>query len=421
MKELLIKTRSYEISKNVVWNAYKRVKSNKGTYGIDGQSIADFELDLKNNLYKIWNRMSSGSYFPPPVRGVEIPKDTNRVRLLGIPAVSDRIAQMVGKIYLEPSLENYFHDDSYGYRPKKSAQQAIGKARKRCWRYDWVIDLDIEGFFDNIDHELMIKAVQFHTKEKWILLYVERWLKVSMKMKDGELRERGRGTPQGGVISPLLANLFLHYAFDKWLEKNFPNNPFERYADDAVIHCKTEEEAKYLKKKLEERLKECKLELHPEKTKIVYCKDGIRTGSYPNRGFDFLGYTFRGRSVRSKTGKLFVGFNPALSQQSRKKMFKVIRNWKLKRYIKEDIFDLARKINPVIRGWINYYGAYYKSSLYIVFHELNSQLYRWAAKKYTKLRNSFRRGKIWMYNIFKEYPELFNHWKQFGIFKMTEQ
>ena len=303
----------FEISKQVVLEAYKRVKANRGAAGVDEESIQDFEVNLKNNLYKIWNRMSSGCYFPPAVRRVEIPKESGGLRALGIPTVSDRIAQMVARIYLEPKVEPYFHEDSYGYRPNKSAIDALGVARKRCWRYNWVLDLDIRGFFDNLDHELLMRAVRKHTDCKWVLLYVERWLKASVQFEDGTLINRDKGTPQGGVVSPLLANLFLHYALDEWMKKNYPNIPWERYADDAVFHCKTEAEANTLKTAIGERLGHCKLELHPEKTKIVYCKDERRQGDYPLKKFDFLGYTFRPRQSRNKWGKYFVSFSPAVS------------------------------------------------------------------------------------------------------------
>ena len=289
------KAKSYHISKNTVWNAYKHVKANDGAAGVDGVTISEFEKKVKDNLYKIWNRMSSGSYLPPPVKAVEIAKDDGKIRKLGVPTLADRIAQMVAKMYLEPLLEPHFHEDSYGYRPKKSALDAIRVARERCWRYDWVIDMDIKGFFDNIDHELMMEAVKKHTKEPWILLYVQRWLLAPMQEVDGSITERTKGTPQGGVISPLLANLFLHYVFDVWMRKWYPQNPFERYADDVVVHCKTEEEAKALLGKLKERFQKCKLELHPEKTKIVYCKDSNRRGNSKKEKFDFLGYTFEPR------------------------------------------------------------------------------------------------------------------------------
>ncbi len=233
-EESLDKAKPFSISKREVWEAFKRVKVNQGGAGVDGQTIAEFEGDLSNNLYKLWNRMSSGSYFPPPVRRVEIPKGDGGNRPLGIPTVSDRVAQMVVKRYLEPKLEEHFHEDSYGYRPLKSAIEAVGVARERCWRNDWVLDLDIKGFFDNIDHDLLMSAVQRHTDCKWVLLYLERWLKAPVQLADGRLVEREKGTPQGGVISPLLANLFLHYAFDEWMRRKCPSIRFERYADDMI-------------------------------------------------------------------------------------------------------------------------------------------------------------------------------------------
>ncbi|MEX6430344.1 group II intron reverse transcriptase/maturase, partial [Ferrimicrobium acidiphilum] len=252
---------------------------NQGAAGVDGESIEEFEKDLKGNLYRIWNRMSSGSYFPPPVRAVEIPKRAGGSRVLGVPTVSDRIAQTVVKIYLEPEVEPIFHPDSYGYRPGRSALDALGRTRERCWKFDWVIDLDIRAFFDSIDHDLMLKALAKHTKERWILLYVERWLKAPLEKEDGATVQRDRGTAQGSAISPLLANLFLHYAFDVWTARNFPDCPFERYADDGVIHCATEQEAKEILVALGKRLAELGLELNPDKTAIVYCKDANRKGS----------------------------------------------------------------------------------------------------------------------------------------------
>lgn len=227
-------TKSYEISKHVVLEAFKRVKANKGAAGIDGEVLETFEGNLKNNLYKIWNRMSSGSYFPPAVKAVEIAKKNGGTRMLGVPTVADRVAQMVAKIYFEPRVEPYFHPDSYGYRPGKSAVDALKVTRQRCWKYDWVLEFDIKGLFDNIDHEVLMKAVCKHTDNPWVILYIERWLKAPFQMPDGTAQERTKGTPQGGVISPILANLFLHYAFDKWMEKHHRNKPFARYADDGA-------------------------------------------------------------------------------------------------------------------------------------------------------------------------------------------
>ena len=294
------------ISKKEVWEAYKRVKANKGAAGVDEQTIEDFEKKLKKNLYKIGNRMSSGSYLPPPVRTVKIPKPNGGERKLGIPTVADRSAQQVVKSRMEPELDRQFHVDSYGYRPGKSALDAVGQARERCWRYAWVLDLDIQGFFDNIDQNLLMRAVRKHAKDRWIVLYTERWLKAPVQEEDGRLVPREKGTPQGGVISPLLANLFLHYGLDRWLQANYPKVVFERFADDAIVHCRTEGEALAMRKAIAERLQNCGLELHPEKTKIVYCKDDDRRRTYPNEKFDFLGYTFRPRRSKNRKGKHFI-------------------------------------------------------------------------------------------------------------------
>jgi RNA-directed DNA polymerase len=263
------KTKPFCISKQEVMSAWERVKANKGTYGVDKESIEDFEINLKDNLYKLWNRMSSGTYFPPPLRGVAIPKRDGKkgIRMLGIPTVTDRIAQAVVKSHLESIVEPKFHEDSYGYRPGKSALEAVGVARQRCWREDWCIDLDIKGFFDNLDHELMMKAVKHHTDQKWIHLYVERWLKAPLQTEEGGLIERKSGSPQGSVVSPLLANLFMHHGFDEWMRKNYPTIRFEGYADDIITHCRSQEEAEKILEAIKERLKECGLEINPGKTK----------------------------------------------------------------------------------------------------------------------------------------------------------
>ena len=287
----------FDIPKREVWEAFKKVKANQGAAGVDGQSIADFEADLSNNLYKLWNRLSSGSYFPPPVRRVDIPKADGGTRPLGIPTVADRVAQEVARRYLEPRLEPVFHANSYGYRPGRSAIDAVRQARQRCWRYDWVLDLDVKAYFDSIDWELMLRAVRRHTNQPWVLLYIERWLKAPVQMEDGSIVPRTAGTPQGGVVSPILANLFLHYAFDMWMARTFLHIPFERYADDAICHCKSADEARMLWSALADRFAACKLVLHPEKTKIVYCKDANRRGEFPNQSFDFLGFSFRARKT----------------------------------------------------------------------------------------------------------------------------
>jgi RNA-directed DNA polymerase len=394
-----------------VFEAYKRVKANKGAAGVDQESISDFEKELKNNLYKIWNRMSSGSYFPPPVRVVEIAKKDGGQRRLGVPTVADRIAQMVVKMYLEPCVEPYFHPDSYAYRPNRSAIQAVGIARERCWHYDWVLDLDIKGFYDNIDHDLQMRAVRKHTDCKWVLLYIERWLKAPAQLEDGSLVNRDKGTPQGSVISPLLANLFLHYGFDMWMSKNYSYIPFERYADDIIVHCKSERQARWIKRVIEKRLAECKLELHPEKTKIVYCKDDNRRGNHVNEKFDFLGYTFRPRLVKARHKDcFFVGFNPAVSNKAAKAMGNTIRSWRIHLRSGESIEDISRSINPVVRGWINYYGRYFSSALSPIFYRLNNALRKWAMRKYKKLRGRWRKAAQWLRRIARREPGLFAHW-----------
>jgi RNA-directed DNA polymerase len=407
----LSEAKPFSISKQVVWQAYKRVRANKGAAGVDEESIADFEVNLKDNLYKIWNRMSSGSYFPPPVRVVEIDKKGGGQRKLGVPTVSDRIAQMVAKTYLEPSVDPIFHPDSYGYRPKKSAIEAIATARQRCWRFDWVLDLDIKAFFDEIDHKLLMRAVRKHTDCRWLLLYIERWLKAPAQFENGTLVSRDKGSPQGSVISPLLANLFLHYGFDEWMRRHYSGVPFERYADDILVHCKSERQATWIKSVIEKRLQQCRLQLHPQKTKIVYCKDSSRRGNYPNEKFDFLGYTFRPRLSKSRRGEFFVNFSPAVSDEAAKSMRRVIRGWRIHRMSDKSIEDLSRIFSPVLRGWINYYGSFYKSALYPIFDQLNCALKRWAMRKYKKLRGRQRRARYWLGRIARREPNMFVHWQ----------
>jgi RNA-directed DNA polymerase len=411
----LNEAKPFQISKKQIWDAFKRVRANRGAAGVDGQSIADFEEDLKNNLYKVWNRLSSGSYFPPPVRRVEIPKGDGKKRPLGIPTVADRIAQMVVKQSLEPLLEPHFHEDSYGYRPRKSALDAVAVARQRCWKYAWVVDLDIKGFFDNIDHDLLMKAVRQHTDCRWILLYIERWLKCPVQYPDGMIEASDKGTPQGGVVSPLLANLFLHYAFDKWMELDFPTVPFERYADDVVCHCSTEFQAETLRVAIEIRLMECRLELHPEKTKIVYCNEDSRRRSYPNYKFDFLGYTFRPREAKAQKGKFFVGFLPAMSNKAAKSIRDVVRSWQIHKCTDKSLEDFSRMFNPILRGWINYYAKYYKSAMYKVFHMLNRIIAEWAMRKFKNLRGRKRRAANWLGRIALRDSQLFAHWQMLGM------
>jgi RNA-directed DNA polymerase len=407
----LNQAKPFTITKRQVWEAYKRVKANQGGAGVDGQTLMEFEEDLANNLYKLWNRLASGSYMPPPVRRVEIPKANGGIRPLGIPTVADRIAQTVVKQTLEPELEKHFHPDSYGYRPGKSAHQAIGQARRRCWRSDWVIDLDIKGFFDNIDHDLLMHAVRHHTQDKWVLLYLERWLKAPVQLSDGTLQARTEGTPQGGVVSPLLANLFLHYTFDMWMQRTSPHIPFERYADDALCHCRTRAQAERLKQALERRFADCGLELHPEKTKIIYCKDEDRCLDDPVIAFDFLGYTFRPRRSKNRWGKPFINFTPAVSNKAVKAIRQEVRRWKLPLRSDKALDDLARMFNAVIRGWVNYYSAYYKSALYPTLRHIDRKLVLWATRKFKRLRGHRRRAEHWLQRIARRQPGLFAHWR----------
>mgnify|MGYP005855842675 CR=1 FL=1 len=406
------------ISKHAVLEAWERVKANKGAAGIDEESIQDFERQLKDNLYRVWNRMSSGSYLPPPVRTVAIPKAGGGEPKLGIPTVSDRVAQMVVKRQLEPRLESLFHPDSYGYRPFKSAHEAVGRARQRCWRYDWVLDLDIKGFFDNIPHDLMMRAVRKHAVEKWVVFYIERWLKAPAQDEQGNQTLRVKGTPQGGVISPLLANLFLHYALDRWMARRNPDIPFERYADDAILHCRTREEAERLRDAIIVRLAACGLELNLQKTKIVYGKDDDRRGTHEHEKFTFLGYEFRPRRAKNYRGKYFISFLPAVSEKAAKKIRDQMRGWKLHLRSDKTLTDLARMFNSIIRGWVQYYGRYYRSMLHPVFRPLDRTLVRWACRKYKKLRGHQRRAEHWLRRISVREPKLWAHW-EIGVRRMV--
>lgn len=402
--------KSFEISKWAVHEAYRRVQANKGAPGVDGVSIEEFEKDLKNNLYKVWNRMSSGTYFPPPVRAVEIPKTGGGRRTLGVPTVADRVAQTVVAMELEKRVEPLFHPDSYGYRPKRSALDAVGVCRRRCWKTDWVIDLDIQKFFDTVDHSLMVKAVRANTDQDWVVLYVQRWLVAPLQCPDGTLEARDRGTPQGSAVSPVLANLFLHYAFDAWMAREFPAIAFERYVDDAVVHCSSEKQALMLRDKIRRRLDSVGLTLHPEKTTVVYCKDGRRTGRYEQTSFTFLGYTFRARGARDKHGEMFTSFLPAISKDAVKAINAEVRSWRLHRHSTWTLGQLARWINPIVRGWLQYYGGFYRSALYVLCKRINTYLVRWARKKYKRL-HGFNKVHAWWKSVGERYPRLFAQWE----------
>lgn len=400
----------FAIEKSEVWEAFKHVKVNQGAAGVDGQTLEGFEDRLGPELYKLWNRMSSGSYMPPPVRRVMIPKADDGQRPLGIPTVSDRIAQEVVRRYLGPLVEPVFHKDSYGYRPERSAIDAIRTARQRCWRSDWVLDMDIKGFFDTIDHELLLRAVRHHTDCPWVLLYIERWLKAPVMLEQGTLVVPDRGTPQGGVISPLLANLFLHYAFDMWMDRENREVPFERYADDIICHCRTEEDARALWRRVQARLSHCGLALNQQKTKIVYCKDTNRKGDYPAVAFDFLGYRFQPRLAAWRGGLFGVSYLPAASPQALKAFRRRVRGWGLQRRSDKGLIDLARMFNRKIEGWIGYFRCFYKSALYPTLRLIDAHLHRWVMRKFKRFRQRPRQARLWLARVAKSTPGLFAHW-----------
>lgn len=403
--------KAFNLSKSQVFTAYKLVRANRGAGGIDEQTLTDFDLNLKRNLYKIWNRLNSGSYFPPPVKEVEIPKACGGTRKLGIPTISDRVAQMAIRLSFEEKVEPYFHKDSYGYRPKRSAHDAIAITRKRCWKYDFVLEFDIKGLFDNIEHDLLMKAVKHHTQNKMELLYIERWLKAPVRKANGELVKRKKGTPQGGVISPVLANLFLHYAFDKWLERTQPHLEFCRYADDGLIHFKTQRQAEYMRVLLTERMKECGLELHPDKTKIIYCSSkGKVNKRYEHNSFDFLGYTFRRRTAVDPRGRKFCSFLPAISNKAKKRIKTELRAINVQALVYKDLRDIANLLNPKIRGWFYYYGRFTKSEMREIEYYLDGLIRRWLQKKFKKLLRRPRKSQRLLNKLRKSAPKLFAHW-----------
>jgi RNA-directed DNA polymerase len=399
----------FDIPKAMVWEAYRRVAANKGAPGVDGEPLAEFEARLKDNLYKIWNRMSSGSYFPPPVRAVEIPKPGG-TRMLGVPTVADRVAQTVAAMYLEERVEPMFHPDSYGYRPNKSALDALAVCRQRCWRYDWVVDLDVQKFFDSVPWDLMVKAVEAVTDCRWVLLYVKRWLAAPLQLADGTLIERDKGTPQGSAVSPVLANLFMHFTFDNWMARRYPGVPFERYADDAVVHCRDRRQAEQVLAAIAERMLEVGLRLHPDKTRLVYCKDGNRRGDHEHTSFTFLGYTFRARKAGNKNGAYFTSFQPAMSTKAFEAKSAELRAMRIHRRTTLSLNDLAAWLNPIVAGWMIYYGRFYRSEMHPLLQRINTYLRRWAGKKYRRLR-TYKRFKQWWAGLVDREPGLFTHWK----------
>ncbi len=404
--------KSFDIPKRLVWEAYQRVKDNKGAPGVDGCSIEEFEKDLVGNLYRIWNRMSSGSYFPPPVLAVSIPKPSGAgERILGVPTVADRIAQTVVAMALEPGVDKIFHPDSYGYRPGRAPIDGVAVCRKRCWESDWVLDLDIQSFFDSAPHSLIVKAVETNTDLPWVMLYVQRWLTAPAKHRDGTLHERNRGTPQGSSVSPVLANLFLHYAFDAWMARTHPTIRFERYVDDVVVHCASERQARALRTAIEQRMVEVGLKLHPTKTRIVYCKDSNRRGEHEHISFTFLGYTFRPRrALNKRKGVRFTSFLPAMSQEKLSEKGREVRRWRLHRRTNDTLEDLADAINPIVRGWMNYWGRFGQTQMHPLLKRINTYLVRWAQKKYKRLR-AFKRLKAWWDGVTSRDPGLFAHWR----------
>lgn len=414
-EEPLSVAKSFAIPKKLVWQAYREVKSKGSAAGVDQETLERFERDLKGNLYRLWNRLSSGSYFPPAVKAVSIPKKSGGKRVLGVPTISDRIAQTVVKLILEPILEPVFDENSFGYRPGRSAHDAIAITRKRCWHYDWVVEFDIRGLFDNINHDMMMKALRHHCKCRWVLLYVVRWLKAPLQQQDGSRIERTQGTPQGGVVSPILANLFLHYAFDAWVRRELPGAPFCRYADDGLLHCRSRRQAEYVMKQISERFRQCGLEIHPDKSNIVYCKDVHRREEYPRISFDFLGYTFRPRRCVNKRGQVHPNFLPAIGRASMKEINRRVRSWHIQLKNDKTLTDLSRMFNPILRGWYAYFGRFYPSALYRLWRNLNQYLVRWVRRKYKRLSWHKTQASKFLKRLARANPHLFVHW-QLGVF-----
>ena len=414
MREPKLKGKSYDIPKRLLWDAWLKVKENGGAAGADGVTIEQFEENLSGNLYRLWNRMSSGSYFPGPVRAVEIPKKGKQggIRVLGIPSVVDRVAQAAAAMALEPGVEPIFHEDSYGYRPGRSPVDAVAVCRERCFRKDWVLDLDIRAFFDSVPWDLMLKAVAHHTDQQWVVLYVERWLKAPMRRPDGTLAPRVKGTPQGSPISPCLANLFLHYGLDAWMVREFPTVQFERFADDAVIHCVSERQARVVRDAVARRLADVGLDLHPDKTRIVYCKDSNRRRDYEEISFTFCGYMFRPRRAYNKrTGEVFTSFLPAVSPEKLTAMSRRVASWRIHRRTTLTLDDLAAPINLRLRGWLAYFTAFCPTAVIPLCRRIDRHLVRWARWKYKRLERSEKRARAWLGAVRSRAPDLFAHWR----------
>lgn len=406
--------RTVPISYEMVAKAYRKVRRGGKAAGIDEESWKDFaKKGVERQLYVIWNRMASGSYFPQAVREVKIPKKDGRKRKLGIPTLRDRIAQEVVKNYMERRIDQQFHENSYGYRPMRSSHEAIEQVRKNCLIRDWVVDLDISKFFDEIDHGLMLRGVGAMIEESWVKMYVKRWLEMKVEREDGQQYDRGgKGTPQGGVISPLLANIFLHFALDEWLRLQYPGISFVRYADDMVLHCETKQEAEEVLEAIRKRLEEVKLRLNEEKTRIVYCKDYRRKGKHEHVKFGFLGFSFQPRQAQSrlKPGTSFTAYTAEISRENQKKIRGMIRtsiNW---RNTTQEITDIADKVNSKVRGWINYFGCYGKKRLRRCLLYLDWRMIRWLKRKH---RIGTRRAIDLLANYQISNPDMFCHW-QYG-------
>jgi len=406
-KNPTVQAKPFAIPKRLVFEAYKRVKARKGVGGVDDQSIEDFESNLSTNLYKLWNRLSSGSYHPSPVKRVYIAKADGKKRPLGIPTVEDRIAQMVVKMVIEPELENHFHPDSYGYRPGKSAHQALRKTLERSRKHAWVIDMDIKGFFDNLDHRLMMKAVRHHVKERWARIYIYRWLRATVQHPDGTQEQMFKGTPQGGVISPLLANLYLHYTFDMWMERNYPSIKFERYADDIVCHCTHQAQSEQLIAELGRRFNACGLELHPEKTKIVYCKSVYRRGGYPIVSFEFLGYQFKPKLIRNRHGKYAVYFMAGISPKAAANIREQIRQMPWRKWQPLGIETIQAHCQNRLKGWINYFKLFGVVQIREVLFHFDTCLRKWIAHK---MKKTLLQAAKCVNGIRRSARHLFAHW-----------
>ena len=393
---------------DILTHAYRLSRAARGAAGVDGLTFDDIEAaGVERWLAALGKELREQTYRPAPVRRVMIPKPGGGERPLGIPTIRDRVAQTAAKLVLEPIFEADFEDSAYGYRPRRSAHDAVRAVHTAlCEGYTDVVDADLSKYFDTIPHHELLQSVARRVEDRHVLRLVKMWLKVPVEERDERGRRRmsggkrsTRGTPQGGVISPLLANLFLHYAFDRWMAKQYQQLSFERFADDAIVHCRTEGEAQEVRAAIAARLQECGLELHPEKTKVVYCKDDDRRRTYPNEKFDFLGYTFRPRRSKNRKGKYFINFSPAVSDKAVKAIRAEIRHWNLHLRSDKSIEDLSRMFNPIIRGWLRYYGRFYRSALYPPMRQLDRSLARWAHRKYKKLRGHLRRATHWVARI----------------------